>query len=69
LNNEAADKPARYSSRKILYKKTDKKVAFTGCVADRKSKSLPDFFKINYCGQAGNRVNYPYFTIFARLTE
>lgn len=69
LNTEAADRPNLYTRRKILYKKIDKKVAFAGCIAKRKSKSLPDFIKINYCGQAGKRVNYLYFTIFARLTE
>jgi hypothetical protein len=39
----------------MLYKKMDKGVVFAGCVAKRKCKS--------------NRVNYLYFTIFARLTE
>ena len=33
----------------------DKKFAFAGCIVMRKSKS--------------KRVNYLYFTIFARLTE
>jgi len=47
----------------------DKKVAFAGCILMRKCKSLPGFIKINYCGQVGKRVNYLYFTIFARLTE
>ncbi len=55
LNTEAADRPNLYTRRKILYKKIDKKVAFAGCIAKRKSKS--------------KRVNYLYFTIFARLTE
>ena len=47
----------------------DKKVAFAGRIVKHKCKSLPDFIKINYYGLAGKRVNYLYFTIFARLTE